>query len=185
MKKATAWAEDRLTSASEHKRRATLLRRLASGLKSEVAGAQSSGLSDKEQKDLATAAELLLSMASVRDKAKTDAALRAAIRANREKEITAAIAGNFGRLVSVMDKVCLLAAIRPFGCDLPKMESGDLKYLNGYAQDARVDLIYKLAGTPGPVDEVVSAAWAKFEAARPGYEVKYATVAQRLNKAGK
>src|SRR5665811_53844 len=98
MKKAAEWAEDKLTSASVHKRHVTGLRRLAGGLKTEIAGAQWSGLNEKEQKTLAAAAELLTDMALVREKAKDAAALRELIRERREKEIKSAISGNFGKL---------------------------------------------------------------------------------------
>jgi hypothetical protein len=189
MKNANDFIEDKCVYAKDYKRRTTTLRRLAGGLQSEIEKAKSSGLTDKEIRTLVAAADLLSSMATVQTKAKVAAAHRESLRAKREKEVQLAIAGNFGKLTSLMDRLCLIAAVRPFGCDLLKLDIKDLNYnlnyIGAYAQDAINDLVYKLSGQPGPVSDIVADAWAKFEAARPEYEVRYAVVAQRLNQGNK
>jgi len=178
MKSASEWKTDTLTNPDEHKRRATTIRRLAGGLRSEIEGHRTSGLNDKEQKVLSQAVALLESMAANRDNARKDAAIRIAAHNRREKEIKAAMSGSFGKLVSVPDMVSLVAAVRSY--DLREWGAKDLGDLKWYAAEALASLAYTLAKEAGPAAEVVAAAWEKFGRARAELEAKYRPIINKL-----
>lgn len=178
MKSVAEWKTETLTSAGEHKRRVAVLRRLASGLRAEIAGARISGLSEKEQKILLRAAELLGSMSAIRDKAKSDAVSRAAARKVREKKIRAAMSANFGKLTTVADMVSLVAAVQSY--NLREWGTKNLQDLKFYADEALDSLVYTLNGQAGSEEEVVAAAWEKFEAHRAELAEKYQAVIGRL-----
>ncbi len=178
MKSVTEWKADTLTSPDEHKRRATTIRRLAGSLRSEIEGRRTSGLDDKEQTILSQAVALLERMAANRDSARKAAAARIAAHNLREKEIKAAMSGNFGQLVSIPDMVSLVAAVRSY--DLREWGSKDLDDLKWYAAEALASLAYTLAKEAGPAAEVVAAAWEKFGRARAELEAKYRPIINKL-----
>lgn len=178
MKSAAEWKTDTLTSTVEHKRRTTALRRLATGIRSEIEGFRTSGLDDKEQKILAQAAALLEKLASIREKAKNDTANRAAAFKSREKKIKAAMSNNFSKLVTIPDMVALVAAVQSY--NLREWGAKDLRDLKFYASESLDSLAYMLSGQSGSVEDVVAVAWEKFKAARADLEAKHQSIITTL-----
>ncbi len=184
MKGAIELTSSLFVNSSEHKRRAATMRRLAGGLRSELASAEASGLSELERETLKNALNLLSRMANARSEATAMAKKREDDRARRASMMKKAISDNFGKLNGPMDKICLIVVMRPFGCSRPedvehlidRIKQGDMFYLEFYFKDALEWLIHRLSDQPGAPDELVTAAWEKFLSARGEIEKKYAWV---------
>ncbi|MFZ5525885.1 MAG: hypothetical protein ACOZE7_04445 [Pseudomonadota bacterium] len=164
-----------LTSADEHKRTATNLRRLTGGIAAQRDG--SFGLSDSEKSVLAAACQLLDRMADVASQAsklrkKADEAAEA-----RRAAIKSAAASNFGRLSSVADKVALIGAVQSYSLRNNAEEWATSKHmLPQVFREALDQLTWTLAGSNAsePADQVVAQAWEKFQLGRAAIEDQHA-----------
>jgi len=175
MLKASDLAAKALTSADEHKRTATTLRRLSGGLSAQRDSALD--LSEKEKLILNEAVQLLDRMADVAAQAaslrkKADQAAEA-----RREAIKAATASTFGRLSTVADRVALIGAVQSYSLRHNTAEWVTNKHmLADVFRDALDGLTWTLAGadTTKPVAEVVAQAWAKFQDGRVAIEDQHA-----------
>ena len=162
------------------KRRATTIRRLAGGLKTEIAIADRTGLSDTELRTLKGTLGVLEGLATAYSKASTLAQRRREEQAKAEKAIRAAMDANFGKLSTIPERVAFVAAVtshvlKPGTTDSPK----DLDY---WFREAIDSLAYTLAGQAKgqPATIVVAEAWGKFEKARAELEAKHCHLIGRL-----
>ena len=166
MKTASELADSAFRSANEHKRRATQLKRVAGGIRSEIAAAGSTGLSQAETLELSKAATLLDTLSARYTSAQKLAQQKQLDKALREKQITAAMAGTFTALSTIQDKVALIGAVQ---CYTLKPEIIDnQRDLDFQFREALGSLAYTLAGQMNgrPAEIPVSEAWKKFEAER-------------------
>ena len=180
MKKPADLASSILDGPDTLKRRATTLRRLAGGLKTEIASAERTGLSDTELRTLEGALGVLEGLATAYSKACTLAQRRREEQAKAEKAIRAAMNANFDKLATIPERVALVAAVnsyvlKPGTTDSPK----DLDY---WFREAVDSLAYRLAGQikGQHATVVVAEAWAKFEKARAELEAKHCHLIGRL-----
>lgn len=166
-------ANDALTSDAEHARRASALRRLASGIRAQVEGVL--GLSDKERKALADTHGLLEKMAEVSKQAAALAKKRNVDRALRENVLRAAIKANFAILNSVADQVALIDAVNNDVLTGATPNTNKLQRLRAEFDDALDGLVLLLArqGNDKRPEVLVAEAWARFE------RTKAATQARR------
>ena len=167
MKSPDELAASLLDSADSHKRRSTQLKRVAGGLRTELSNAKSSGLTQCELDVLNKAAVLLESMADRYGRAASLRKSRQAKQDSLTEQCMAAMAGTFGALTAIEDKVAVIASIQSY-----QLRAGmvvNLRDLDYYTTDALSSLSYSLAkaATERPVSDVVSEAWAKFNEARP------------------
>lgn len=183
MKTPVQLVDERLASPDEHGRRATSLRRLASGLKKQSAGYL--GLNQKELKLLTDAAALLEGMAAASAKAKTIASGRYAERQRRERAIREAMKNTFGSIKSVAEKVALIDFEKPYLLAAGEftITIKDLRSLERFVADALDDLANTLAGQKAdiaPID-LVANAWTKFEKARTAIELRHQALIDKLS----
>lgn len=167
MKTAAELAEAVFRSADEHKRRATQLKRVAGGIRSEIAAASSTGLSQAEMSELSKAATLLDTLAARYTSAQKLAQQKQLDKDRREKQITAAMAGSFSALSTISDKVALIGAVQSYTLKPEIIDS--VRDLDYQFKEAIGSLAYILAGQMNgrPAEIPVAEAWAKFEAERP------------------
>lgn len=167
MKTAAELAEEAFRSADDHKRRTTQLKRVAGGIRSEMEASGSSGLSQDEQLVLSKAATLLETLAARHKSAQKLAQQKQLEKELREKQITAAMAGNFSTLSSIKDKVALIGAVQSYTLKPELIDS--LRDLDYQFKEAIGSLAYILAGQmKGQHPTIpVADAWKKFEGERP------------------
>lgn len=171
-------------SAAEHAKRATTLRRLAAGLRTQSGGEL--GLNDKERKVLTNAALLLDDMAVASQKASVLAKKRAADLAGREREVRSAMRANFGALTSVEDQVALIGAAQRYGLQNPELFNNP-RHLGQAFEDALAGLAESLARAPGakPAHVVVSQAWAKFLDSKSSIQAQHRALIAGIQGAGR
>lgn len=174
MKKPEDLAAMPLTSADEHKRRGTTLRRVAGGIEAQLSGPFE--LSAQEKTLLQEAARLLNRMANISlQAAKLRQRANAAAEARRTS-IKAAAASTFGSLSSVADKVALVAAVQSYSLRANSyslsVHPHALEQLFAEAQDG---LVWTLAGSDlsTPHEVLVSQAWQKFLDGRDAILAQY------------
>jgi len=167
MKTASELADSFFRSADEHKRRATQLKRVAGGIRSEIAAAASTGLSEAETLALSKAATLLDTLSARYTSARKLAQQKQLDKQLREKQITAAMAGTFTALSTIPDKVALIGAVQSH--TLKPEIIANQRDLDYQFREALGSLAYTLAGQMNgrPADAPVAEAWKKFEAERP------------------
>ena len=164
-----------LTSADEHKRTATTLRRLSGGIDAHINCSME--LSEKEKSVLAEAIQMLNRMADVAAQAsklrkKTDEAAVA-----RREAIKVAAATTFGRLSSVVDKVALIGAVQSYSLrNNAEAWATNKHMLEEVFREALDGLTWTLAREDAtkPAAEVVAQAWEKFQAGRASIEDQHA-----------
>lgn len=167
MKTASELADSVFRSADEHKRRATQLKRVAGGIRSEMAASGSTGLSQDEQLVLSKAATLLETLSARYKSAQKLAQQKQLEKELREKQITAAMVGNFTALSTIQDRVALIGAVQSYTLKPEIIDSiRDLEY---QFREAIGSLAYTLAGQMNGQHPTipVADAWRKFEAERP------------------
>lgn len=151
-------------SAAEHQKKSTAIKRVAGGLRTEIAAAELYGLSDSDLKTLQKAESILGHLATLRGQA---AKLKKA-QEDQLRKTTAAVqkemSANFGKLLSVAGQVALVGAVnssvlREGRVRLPS----DLDY---YYNDALSSLEYRLAkdaiANKKLPAAVVAESWQKF-----------------------
>lgn len=175
MKKGAEIAAEILASPEDHKRRATTLRRLAGGIRAEI---RSDILDEKEVRVLTEACAVLERMATERGKAKGIAARKQDEEARRRKVIETLIAGNFGGLSGVPEKVAFIAAAAPH-----TLRGGHIRTaadLSFYLNEEIGMLVFSLARRDGDPAALVAAAWEKFTGARAELEAKHSALIHAL-----
>ena len=167
MKTASELADSLFRSADEHKRRATQLKRVAGGIRSEIAAAGTTGLSQAETLELSKAATLLDTLSARYTSAQKLAQQKQLDKQLREKQITAAMAGNFTALSTIPDKVALIGAVQSY--TLKPEIIGNQRDLDFQFREALGSLAYTLAGQMNGQHPTipVADAWTKFETERP------------------
>lgn len=172
MKTAQELAENYLSS-KDLKKRATALKRVAGGIKSESANASFLKLDAKELEVLQKASSILSTLASRYGEASKIEASKVEKHNAREKLILAEMEKNFGAIVtgSVAGKVAFIAAVSPSLLEGPTAKQ--LRHINAFAEEALSSLAYRLAGKSGEPKELVAEAWTKFEGAQAGLETKH------------
>jgi hypothetical protein len=164
-----------LTSADEHKRAATNLRRLSGGIAAQRDG--SLDLSDSEKAILSAAGQLLDRMAEVAAQAaklrtKADEAAEA-----RRAAVKAAAASTFGGLSSVADKVALIGAVQSYSLKNNAEAWATSKHMLAEVfRDTMDGLTWTLASSDASKSpaEVVALAWSKFQQGRAAIEDQHA-----------
>lgn len=150
-----------LDSAESHKRRATQIKRVAGGLRSEISNG---ALSEPETKVLVQVLKILDDLSGNYAKAAKISLKRREQQQKRDAQIKKAMQGNFAALTTVADRVAFVAAKGFRG-----LETGSVKNkrdLDFWFDDAIASLAYQMSRQPGDEADVVAAAWVKFEAAR-------------------
>lgn len=167
MKTASELADSMFRSADEHKRRATQLKRVAGGIRSEIAAASSSGLSQAETLELSKAAALLDTLSARYKSAEKLARQKQLDKQLREKQITGAMTSTFTALSTIPDKVALIGAVQSY--TLKPEIIGNQRDLDFQFREALGSLAYTLAGQMNGQHPTipVADAWRKFEAERP------------------
>ena len=180
MKTPTELASFSLDSPDSHKRRATTLRRLAGGVKTEIRCAERTGLSVKELRTLQEAEGVLERLATAFSQARKLTQRRFDDKEKAEKAIRAAMAGNFDKLATIPERVAFVAAVRSYV--LKPGTTDTLRDLDYWFREAIESLAYTLAGqTKGQLaTTVVAEAWGKFDEARAELEAKHSHLIGRL-----
>lgn len=175
-------AKDALTSAAEHARRATALRRLAGSVRAQIVGVL--GLNDKERKTLADAHGLLERMADLSKQAAVLAKKRSSDRAAREQAIRLAMNANFARLSSVGDQVALIAAVNNEVLTGAVPNADHLRRLRDEFIDALDGLVSSLARQDNDKrpEALVAEAWARFERTKAATQATHRVLIDDLNK---
>lgn len=183
MLKASELAAKAFTSADEHKRTATTLRRLSGGI-----GAQRSNaleLNEKEKAVLSSAMQLLDRMAEVAAQASLMRKKVQVVAEARRAAIKVTCASTFGTLSTVAGKVALIGAVQSYSLRGNAEAWATDKYmLASVFRDALDGLVWSLAegDVDKPVDEVVAQAWEKFLKGRADIEDKHARVIVALQR---
>jgi hypothetical protein len=177
-------AVDALASEAEHTRRATALRRLASGVRAQSVGAL--GLNEKERKTLTDAVGLLDKMTDVSSQAAALAKRRSAERAARERAIRSATKTSFASLTSVEDQVALIYAVNAQVLTTTVPHADKLRRLREEFNDALDGLVQSLASKSGDKrpEVLVVEAWARFEASKASAQANHSGLIDALNKPG-
>ncbi len=175
MKTPAQLVERCLLSAADHKKRATAIKRVAGGIRTEIASATTAGLSEADITTLKRAEAILGNLATLYSRAgklrqSHDDTLQRAITA-----VKAAMATTFGQLTSVADRVAFIGAADSFQLRHGRVKSpSDLSY---YFDDAMSSLAYRLGReaisqkqTPAAV---VAAAWQKFDGGKAELQGRY------------
>lgn len=175
MLKAADLAAKTLTSADEHKRVATTLRRLSGGL----AAQRGNGLelSDKELAILTDAEKLLDRMAEVRAQAAKLRCEAVEVARARHEAIKAAAASTFGQLSTVADKIALIGAVQSYSLRGNTESWATSRHmLSEVFREAFEGLIYTLGCSDAtkPATQIVAEAWAKFQVGRAAIEDQHA-----------
>ncbi len=173
-----------LVSTTEHAKRATTLRRLATGLRAQSTGEL--GLTAKERNVLTNAALLLDDMALISQKATVLSKRRAADLAGREREVRSAMCANFGTLVSIEDQVALIGAAQSFSLQNSE-RFNDPRHLGEAFEEAITGLAESLARASDkkPAQAVVNQAWAKFLESKASIQAKHHALIARIQRVGR
>ena len=180
MKTSSELAESRLDGPAVHKRRATQLRRVAGGIRTELASAATTGLSTAEIKKLTEAASLLEELAGKYRAAEKLAKKRQDEFERIRKQVYSLMAPTFGALKGIEDRVALIAAVQSY--QLRRSMIMDLGDLDFYAKDALDSLTHTLArqAETRAATEVVAEAWRKFEEGRGRLITEFMPCVDRL-----
>lgn len=179
MKTVKELAADRLDTPDSHKRRATGLRRLSGGLRTEAERSNDTGLSDKELRTLKEAADILSALATRFDGAGKERKKVLDARVAMEVKVRAAMQGNFATLTSIPDQVAFVAATSEYQIK-NLLTLADLKD----AIKENTDFVaYRLAeqSMSRYPEDVVADAWNRFQAMRAGLQDKHAAAIGRLS----
>lgn len=173
-----------LATGTEHAKRASTLRRLATGLRAQSTGEL--GLNDKERKVLTSAALLLEEMATASQQAAVLSKRRATALADREREVRSAMRANFGALASIEDKVALIGAAQSYSLHNPELFKNP-HHLGEAFEDAITGLVESLARATGakPAHAVVNQAWAKFLESKASIQAKHRALITGIQTAGR
>lgn len=169
-----------LTSAQTHKKRATSLRRLAGGLRSEISDAESTGLTVSELKLLNGALTQLDHMATQFAAASKIAEKEQMEKEKRAKLVRDAMNQCFGNLSTITDRVAFVAAVNS---NLIRNGSADTpSELNSCFTDCFGRLEYRLAqqAAKSSPQVVVDEAMAKFVGAKEGLAAQHKSLIERL-----
>lgn len=166
MKTDSELADAAFRGAEEHKRRATQLKRVAGSIRSEIAAAGTTGLSQSETLELSKAATLLDTLSARYTSAQKLAQQKQIDKQLRENQISAAMAGTFTALSTIQDKVALIGAVQSY--TLKPEIIDNQRDLDFQFREALGSLTYTLAGQMNgrPAAIPVAEAWQKFEAER-------------------
>lgn len=178
MKTVKQLAADRFDTPDSLKRRATGLRRLSSGLRTETERSSDTGLSDKELRTLKEAADILSVLATRFDGAGKEKKKSLDAREAMKVKVRQAMKGNFDEITSVPDQVALVAATSEY----------QIKNLSTLAdlRDAMKEnmdyIIYRFAEQSMSRDPkvVVAEGWDRFQTMRASLQGKHATTIARL-----
>lgn len=173
-------------SESEFAQQATTFRRLASGLRNSASYAGSGpdalfGLDEREMKTLLGAAAVLEKMAAVSTQAAVIGKKREEVRAARERDVRAAMAGNFGALTSAADQVALIAAVNGY-----LLMHGDFTrkgMLECCFNDAITGIAHQLSDpdkSATSATTLVDEAWARFVSAKASLQAKHQSIIDAL-----
>lgn len=183
MKTPSQLVEERHWSAIDHKKRATAIKRVAGGIRTELSSSKYVELPDADIKALQRAEAILGNLATLHNRAaklrqSQDDALQKAVAAAK-----AAMAANFGRLTSVADRVALIGAADSFQLRQGRVQT--LADLNYYFDEAMSSLAYRL-GKEAILQKqaptaVVAAAWQKFDGGRVELQARYGDVIRCLS----
>lgn len=167
-----------LDSPETHKRRSTQIKRVAGGIRTEIANGYSNGITPAETKTLFAAVTLLDKLAGNYDRAAAIAKKRVADRERREKLVLSAMRENFQALSSVEDRVAFLAAKNSTGIRGGRTSSlDDLAY---WFNDEIKSLSYALSRKEGAPAELVAEVWAKYLAHRDDMVARHGDLIKRL-----
>jgi hypothetical protein len=166
---------------THHKRRATAIRRIAGGVRSEIESAYSTGLSSKELKVLRDAEALLGKLASTYQRAHELAKKKQAVLAKLEVAVLKEMEGNFCSLHTIPGKVALIAAVNSYM--LAPGQVGNERDLDYLFRDTINNLAYRLReqAVGKSAQAAVGEAWQKFEAARSELENKHCNLIGKLS----
>jgi hypothetical protein len=178
MKTVKELAADRLDTPDSLKRRATGLRRLSGGLRTETERSSDTGLNDKELRILKEAADILSVLATRFDGAGKERKKVLDARGAMEVKVRAAMQGNFATLTSIPDQVAFVAATSEY--QIKNLLT--LADLNDAIKENIDFVAYRLAEQSMSRDpkDVVADAWNRFEAMRAGLQDKHAATIGRL-----
>lgn len=175
MKTAKELAATFSTSPEEQKRQAMALRRLAGGVRAAAERKDWTGLSDKEVKALLSAVAVLDTLATTHLKAQKLVQQSRDAQEAAECAVRAEMNANFDKLETVPDKVALIAAVSSY-----VLRNGSISTLHGldyHFKDSISGLSYSLSkkvAAGRSAQEVVTEAWAMFEAGRADLRDKHA-----------
>jgi len=171
-------AENLLVGSDEHKKRATLLKRLAGGLRAQAVGEL--GLDERERKILAQAAGLVDRMALASASAAVLSKKRRDGLERRAQNITKAMQPTFGSLKAVSDQVAVIAAVN--GSVLEEPHRFNPRRLQEAFDEALGSLADSLARTADTrkVDQVVVQAWQKFNDAKTDLHAQHQDLIEAL-----
>jgi hypothetical protein len=175
MKSANELAATFSTSPEEQKRQAVALRRLAGGVRAAAARKESTGLTDKEVKALLNAVAVLDALATAHSKAQKLAQQSRDAQEAAERAVRAEMKANFDKLETVPDKVALIAAVS--GYVLRGRLIATLSDMHYHFMDSINGLSYSLSkkvAAGRSAQDVVTEAWASFEAGRADLREKHA-----------
>ncbi|MBW8831579.1 MAG: hypothetical protein JF606_19605 [Burkholderiales bacterium] len=173
-------AENLLVGSDEHKRRATLLKRLAGGLRAQTVGEL--GLDERERKILAQAAGLVDRMALASAGAAVLSKKRRDKLERRAQSITKAMQPTFGSLKAVGDQVAVIAAVSDYVLEEPHRFKDPRRLQEAFdeALGSLADSRSRTADTR-KVDQVVAQAWQKFKDAKTDLQAQYRDLIEALS----
>lgn len=187
MKSPAQLCEARLLSAAEHKKRATAIKRIAGGIRTEIASAKHYDLSPKDLKTLQDAVLVLGGLARIHEESGKlrqfqDNAIQKAI-----KTTEVAMKQNFGQLTSIADRVSFIAAVRSWFLQTDRVQTiNDLEY---YFDECFSSLAWNLGKQSLEKNQlpatVVNEAWQTFLNAKQDLLGKYKTYIVHLEGAAK
>jgi hypothetical protein len=181
MKSAKELAATFSTSPEEQKRQAVALRRLAGGVRAAAERKESTGLSDKEVKALLSAVAVLDGLATAHSKAQKLVQQSRDAQEAAERAVRAEMKANFDKLETVPDRVALIAAVSSYL--LRDRLISTLSDMNFHFKDSIDGLSYSLSkkvAAGRSAQEVVTEAWAVFEAGRADLREKHAQQIRHL-----
>lgn len=169
-----------LSSPEEFKRRASTTKRVAGGLRSELAAAQVAGLSKQEAKAVTDALAVLDRLAGTYKQAEKLSAKRREDKEKAQQAMRTAMASTFGALSTVADKVALIGAVSSYLLRIGVIH--DAWDLNQHFKEVLDTLARLLAEQKGNTREAaVSDAWAKFCGGRAAIEAQHQALIARLS----
>jgi hypothetical protein len=179
-----------LRRAGELATKVSTCRRLAGGIT--AMEFEFLGLTEKERETLNKARALLNEVAMVYDKAAKLKKRAEALRAQREKDVRAAMKGTFDQLATTADKVALIAANRAYtfgsggvGADLTRRR--DAEYLLGEIFKDSLDSIAHDIEADSTLKQLAPAAavaqgWQRFTERRAALQDRFAQVIVRVDR---
>ena len=180
MKTQSEIAETSPHNSDALKRRATQIKRVAGGIRTELVNSSSNGLTTAEAHVLQKALALLESMATNFAKAANTVRARVAKRVQIEKQVHATMASTFRSLGTIADRLALIAAVQSYQLREGRVKTAD--DLDYYFNEAYGALAYSLAGkaTNSTVKAVVDDAWSTFVRSKDALIKRHASIVQDL-----